>query len=68
MRLYLLHRRDLPARRTAEALSALFGAPVSNGFVTSSATQTAGVLNTSGVIEEVRSGLQLTGNVKLIWH
>ena len=56
--LYLLHRHHLPVERTAEALSALFGAPVSTGFVASLATEAAGVLDASGVIEEVRSALR----------
>jgi len=51
--LYLLHRQHLPVERTAEALSSLFGAPVSTGFVASLATEAAEVLDASGVIETI---------------
>lgn len=51
--LYLLHRQHLPVERTAEALSSLFGAPVSTGFVASLPAEAAEVLDASGVIEEI---------------
>jgi len=51
--LYLLHRQHVPVERTAEALSLLFGAAVSTGFVASLATEAAERLDASGVIEEI---------------
>jgi len=51
--LYLLHRQHVPVERTAEALSSLFGAAVSTGFVASLATEAVERLDASGVIEEI---------------
>lgn len=51
--LYLLHRQHLPVERTAEALSALFGAPVSAGFVSSLTAEAAARLVEAGFMEEI---------------
>jgi transposase len=54
--LYLLHGQHLSVERTAEAMSAMLGAPVSTGFVASLASEAAGGL--SGFIEEIRRRLR----------
>ncbi len=54
--LYLLHGQHLSVERTAEAMSAMLGAPVSTGFVASLAREAAGGL--SGFIEEIRRRLR----------
>jgi transposase len=54
--LYLLHGQHLSVERTAEAMSAMLGAPVSTGFVASLAKEAAGGLN--GFVEELRRRLR----------
>jgi transposase len=54
--LYLLHGQHLSVERTAEAMSAMLGAPVSTGFVASLANQAAGGL--AGFVQELRRRLR----------
>jgi len=53
--LYLLHGQHLSVERTAEAISAMLGAPVSTGFVASLAAEAAGGLE--GILELPRARL-----------